>query len=495
MEQKIDIAVIGECLIELSANGSLADTSTLNKFFGSVGDVINQAIRPIMNNGIAGESTPITNWWENEDFKNLDSKDKEKYETYFKSFQTSFGGYLNGLTEDEQKEIFDDWRSRGDYSDDAVRGLANAKREVKRSQYITISPSATYSPDNTDEAITGTYHLVNGKLYKNQAKDLEDMGITVDPKAVYAKVDENGNPISDYSNLYLDETYASKDLKYKNDTEASFGPNYSKNLFKNRNGEEFLYFDGMYYEMDKAVSKVSTKNGEKYKIKGTALQAAQKGKTNINQGVWQVPPAYDPDSNFHLHPKGYSIVAYFNPETLEPDKDGKRPVENYLFEEDDWKIKGRDVDQYGNIMYKVCSSRAKDKPLASYEFPGHAREIWIAQKHMDWLNDIYKRKFKTGGLADFTGPAWLDGTKSRPELVLNQRDTQNFLQLKDVLASFMKNGTTVNNTSTGNINYEISINVEKMTSDYDVEQVAQKIKQIIVTDATYRNSNIINRLR
>ena len=37
MEQKIDIAIIGECLIELSANGSLADTSTLNKFFGGVG--------------------------------------------------------------------------------------------------------------------------------------------------------------------------------------------------------------------------------------------------------------------------------------------------------------------------------------------------------------------------------------------------------------------------------------------------------------------------
>jgi hypothetical protein len=35
--------------------------------------------------------------------------------------------------------------------------------------------------------------------------------------------------------------------------------------------------------------------------------------------------------------------------------------------------------------------------------------------------------FKTGGLADFTGPAWLDGTKARPELVLNQRDTANFI--------------------------------------------------------------------
>ena len=29
MDSKIDIAIIGECLIELAANGTLADTSTL----------------------------------------------------------------------------------------------------------------------------------------------------------------------------------------------------------------------------------------------------------------------------------------------------------------------------------------------------------------------------------------------------------------------------------------------------------------------------------
>ena len=42
MESKIDIAIIGECLIELSANGSLADTSTLNKYFG--GDTVTTAV-------------------------------------------------------------------------------------------------------------------------------------------------------------------------------------------------------------------------------------------------------------------------------------------------------------------------------------------------------------------------------------------------------------------------------------------------------------------
>lgn len=42
MMQNVDIAVIGECLIELAANGSLAETSTLNKYFG--GDTVTTAV-------------------------------------------------------------------------------------------------------------------------------------------------------------------------------------------------------------------------------------------------------------------------------------------------------------------------------------------------------------------------------------------------------------------------------------------------------------------
>jgi hypothetical protein len=32
---------------------------------------------------------------------------------------------------------------------------------------------------------------------------------------------------------------------------------------------------------------------------------------------------------------------------------------------------------------------------------------------------IAVQKFASGGLADFTGPAWLDGTKTNPEYVLS----------------------------------------------------------------------------
>ena len=101
-----------------------------------------------------------------------------------------------------------------------------------------------------------------------------------------------------------------------------------------------------------------------------------------------------------------------------------------------------------------------------------------------------------GGLADFTGPAWLDGTKSRPELVLNARDTQNFIQLKDILGAILSKNLIGNNTSTqengGDINYDIDINVETISSDYDVDQIADRIKTLISNNARYRNNNAVS---
>ena len=105
--------------------------------------------------------------------------------------------------------------------------------------------------------------------------------------------------------------------------------------------------------------------------------------------------------------------------------------------------------------------------------------------------------YKTGGLADFTGPAWLDGTKARPEMVLNQKDTQNFIQLRDILASIMERGSTSNSSTenNGDITYDIDINVETIGSDYDVEQVANKVKSLIGENARYRNNNAVSLAR
>ena len=102
--------------------------------------------------------------------------------------------------------------------------------------------------------------------------------------------------------------------------------------------------------------------------------------------------------------------------------------------------------------------------------------------------------FKTGGLADYTGPAWLDGTKSKPELVLNAKDTENFLQLRDILAGLRGNLTNYNK-SNGDWYFDIDINVDEIANDYDVDQVAARIKQSIYEETSYRNVNAINFLK
>ena len=103
-------------------------------------------------------------------------------------------------------------------------------------------------------------------------------------------------------------------------------------------------------------------------------------------------------------------------------------------------------------------------------------------------------EYATGGLANYTGPAWLDGTPSKPELVLNPTDTKNFIALRDVLGKTMGNISNSNESLT-NAMYEININVDHINSDYDVDKIAARIKKDIIKDAGYRNVTQVRNLR
>ena len=122
------------------------------------------------------------------------------------------------------------------------------------------------------------------------------------------------------------------------------------------------------------------------------------------------------------------------------------------------------------------------------------KENEVRTEMLKYLNP----KFKDGGLADFTGPAWLDGTKSKPEIVLNQSDSANFMQLRDILADILHGTSSLTRTDRGEGGdnyYDIEINVDSLKDDYDVEQLADKIRSMIYKDSMYRNVNSINGLR
>ena len=98
-----------------------------------------------------------------------------------------------------------------------------------------------------------------------------------------------------------------------------------------------------------------------------------------------------------------------------------------------------------------------------------------------------KYAYATGGLNTQTGPAWLDGTPTKPELVLNATDTKNFLALKDVLSNVMGAISSTDNSYRSNDVYNINVNVDKIANDYDVDKMVEKVKKEITKSAGYRN--------
>jgi hypothetical protein len=117
----------------------------------------------------------------------------------------------------------------------------------------------------------------------------------------------------------------------------------------------------------------------------------------------------------------------------------------------------------------------------------------VSSGYTGWFKKGDVKAYQTGGLADYTGLAWLDGTKTNPELILNAKDTQNFIELKDILRdTFNSNNNTNNSTKIGGDNYyNINIDVGEIGNDYDVEQMMNKMKEIIVQDSMYRNVNAV----
>ena len=131
--------------------------------------------------------------------------------------------------------------------------------------------------------------------------------------------------------------------------------------------------------------------------------------------------------------------------------------------------------KYGTTVSKIVKDNGIKNPNLIY--PGQKLRI-----------------FETGGLADFTGPAWLDGSKTKPELILNARDTENFILLKDVLSNVLK-GASSTQKAGGDNYFDIDIQVDEIANDYDVDQMAARIKQNIYEDSVYRNVNAVNFLR
>ena len=147
------------------------------------------------------------------------------------------------------------------------------------------------------------------------------------------------------------------------------------------------------------------------------------------------------------------------------------------------------------INWSYLFELAGQRDAKIYNTPGseQAGEYTLEQIFNEWMRITGGKQFSSGGFADYTGPAWLDGTKTKPEAVLNAKDTENFIQLRNVLSELRN--TMPNNNTLGDWYFDIDINVDEIANDYDVDSMVQKVKQSIYDASTYRNVNVINFLK
>lgn len=99
----------------------------------------------------------------------------------------------------------------------------------------------------------------------------------------------------------------------------------------------------------------------------------------------------------------------------------------------------------GNTAEDNLNLNIKNHSLAAQIAKLMNKEVWYDDDSGRWYvgrspkKELYKM-YARGGLADYTGPAWLDGTPAKPEMVLNPTDTENFIELKDYLAAASQRG-------------------------------------------------------
>jgi hypothetical protein len=101
-------------------------------------------------------------------------------------------------------------------------------------------------------------------------------------------------------------------------------------------------------------------------------------------------------------------------------------------------------------------------------------------------------QYAKGGLANFTGPAWLDGTPGKPERVLSPEQTMLF---EDLVASLhnikvqtpridfnalpnLKTGGTGGVGGMGDVTFgDIILNVERLDRDQDMELLVDRFEE------------------
>lgn len=178
---------------------------------------------------------------------------------------------------------------------------------------------------------------------------------------------------------------------------------------------------------------------------------------------------------------------------------------NKVYSYDDASTTKKGFVVYGNgkdVSFKVLDEKGERILISGTDGKGQKIDNrWVPKRYFQYDN---------GGLVDFTGPAWVDGTKAKPEAFLNAEDTKllkskifsnSTYSLRSTLEAIEKLGKTFANVSTDGANGQ-SINIENVeiaiqpgviSSDYDAKRAGEMALEEMVRIARKTTNRVVSR--
>ena len=106
------------------------------------------------------------------------------------------------------------------------------------------------------------------------------------------------------------------------------------------------------------------------------------------------------------------------------------------------------------------------------------------------------KRYLNGGLADYTGYAYVDGTPEEPEGFLTAEQTQAIGDAAKIFSDIpwldhSSSNTSVVTNNGGDVNVEINLNIDHISSETDIDEMIQRVKDEIVDVARPEGTNVI----
>lgn len=288
-----------------------------------------------------------------------------------------------------------------------------------------------------------------------------------------------------------------------NESKKAFDDIHAKYMeyLKSREKTTIYKVGNTYLDQGQLSSYMVSNKGNPTKYGNQAPVATEVPKDKVNDLVKQTPPSINSANNQWSTPK--KVVKKWDYYTSDSGTLYTKEQYNSIPAQAGIKdgLKQVEVEIPSNTKHGVIKFNDKEKKWElDIEEPTKAMaETYIKNLSKDKNKDKYLA-FAEGGLVNFTGPAWVDGSRSRPEAFLSAEDTRRIGEAARILADLPILSQPINQeqiptTTIGDTTIQIDVHVDSIASDYDLDEAMDKVEKRIVEAAKYTGSNVILKKR